>query len=56
MTRNKLFCITNKKHTFVIATSNITDKLDWSLPANPVNDRLVANAVMLKSTFRLLQN
>ena len=25
--------------------------LDGSLPANPVNDRRVANAVMLKTTF-----
>ena len=28
-------------------------KLDGSLPANPVNERRVANAVTLKSTFRL---
>ena len=28
-------------------------KLDGSLPANPVNDRRVTNAVTLKSTFRL---
>ena len=28
-------------------------QLDGSLPANPVNDRRVANAVTLKSTFRL---
>ena len=28
-------------------------KLDWSLPANPVNDRRVASAVTLKSTFCL---
>ena len=28
-------------------------KLDGSLPANPVNDRRVANAVTLKSTFCL---
>ena len=28
-------------------------KVDGSLPANPVNDRRVANAVTLKSTFRL---
>ena len=27
--------------------------LDRILPANPVNDRRVANAVTLKSTFRL---
>ena len=26
-------------------------ELDGSLPANPVNDRRVANAVTLKSTF-----
>ena len=28
-------------------------RLDGSLPANPVNDRRVANAVTLKSTFCL---
>ena len=28
-------------------------KVDGSLPANPVNDRRVANAVTLKSTFCL---
>ena len=28
-------------------------KLDGSLPENPVNNRRVANAVTLKSTFRL---
>ena len=28
-------------------------QLDGSLPANPVNDRRIANAVMLKSTFCL---
>ena len=28
-------------------------KLDGSVPANPMYDRRVANAVMLKSTFRL---
>ena len=31
-------------------------KLDGNLPANPVKDRRVANAVTLKSTFRLPQN
>ena len=30
-----------------------TAQLDGSLPANPVNDRRVANAVTLKSTFCL---
>ena len=30
-------------------------QLDGSLPANPVNDRRVANAVTLKSTFCLPQ-
>ena len=30
-----------------------TAQLDGSFPANPVNNRRVANAVMLKSTFRL---
>ena len=29
------------------------DQLDGSLPANPVNDRRVPNAVTLKSTFCL---
>ena len=28
-------------------------KLDGSLPANPVSDRRIANAVTLKSTFYL---
>ena len=28
-------------------------ELDGSLPANPVNDRRIANAVTLKSTFCL---
>ena len=28
-------------------------KLDGSLPANPVNDQRIANAVTLKSTFCL---
>ena len=28
-------------------------QLDGSLPANPVNDRRIANAVTLKSTFCL---
>ena len=30
-----------------------TFKLDGSLPANPVNDRRIANAVTLKSIFCL---
>ena len=29
---------------------------DGSLPANPVNDRRVANAVTLKKSFRLPEN
>ena len=33
--------------------SNTKQKLDGSLPANPVNDRRIANAVTLKSTFCL---
>ena len=33
--------------------NNFTQELDGSLPANPVNDRRVANAVTLKSTFCL---
>ena len=32
------------------------NKLDGSFPANPVNDRRIANAVMLKSTFCLPLN
>ena len=39
----------HRKPTF----DNITIKLDGSLPANPVNDRRMANAVTLKSTFCL---
>ena len=34
----------------------MSKKLDGSLPANPVNDRHVANVVTLKSTFRLPKN
>ena len=30
---------------------HMLSKLDGSLPANPVNDRRVANAVTLKNTF-----
>ena len=33
--------------------ANYIQKLDGSLPANPVNDRRIANAVTLKSTFCL---
>ena len=37
----------------VMAQTNHWRKLDGSLPANPVNDRRIANAVTLKSTFCL---
>ena len=37
-------------------TRSIQIRLDGSLPANPVNDRCVANAVTLKSTFCLPLN
>ena len=33
--------------------ANYIQKLDGGLPANPVNDRRIANAVTLKSTFCL---
>ena len=38
-----------------VVTSNFDSslRLDGTLPANPVNDRSVANAVTLKSTFCL---
>ena len=36
--------------------NNGQQTLDRSLPANPVNDRRIANAVTLKSTFCLPQN
>ena len=36
-----------------IFNSKFRHKLNGSLPANPVNDRRVANAVMHKSTFCL---
>ena len=43
-----------KRFISLLANSNCFSlKLDGSLPANPVNDRRVANAVTLKSTFRL---
>ena len=32
------------------------DKLDESLPANPVNDRRVANAVTLKSSLSTVKS
>ena len=38
-------------HTALL--TNHSRKLDGSLPANPVNDRRIANAVTLKSTFCL---
>ena len=38
------------KHKYV---DELEQKLDGSLPANPVNDRRIANAVTLKSTFCL---
>ena len=37
----------------LVVTDNWLLKLDGSLPANPVNDQRVANAVTLKSTFCL---
>ena len=36
-----------------IAKIKVKKKLEGSLPANPVNNRRVVNAVTLKSTFRL---
>ena len=36
-----------------INQNNQQTTADGSLPANPVNDRRVANAVTLKSAFRL---
>ena len=35
------------------STTDSKKQKNGSLPANPVNDRRVANAVMLRSTFRL---
>ena len=40
-------------HSSFPQTENTKAKLDESLPANAVNNRCVANAVTLKSTFRL---
>ena len=37
----------------LLSSAKPTCKLDGSLPANPVNDRRIANAVTLKSTFCL---
>ena len=37
----------------VVLEKKRVQKLDGSLPANPVNDRRIANAVTLKSTFCL---
>ena len=33
--------------------TTVTNKLDRSLPANPLNDQRIANAVTLKNTFCL---
>ena len=44
------------RYNFLLPTTDkptALQKLDGSLPANPVNDRRVANAVTLKSTFCL---
>ena len=38
------------------SAEKINNKLDGSLPANPVNDRRIANAVRLESTFCLPSN
>ena len=45
----------NAQSSFKVYTFEIKSilKLDGSLPANPVNDRRIANAVTLKSTFCL---
>ena len=42
-----------KKTRRNFSKTNTYRKLDGSLPANPVNDRRIANAVTLKSTFCL---
>ena len=39
------------KDNLKLSTLTESKKLDGSLPANPVNDRHVANAVTLKITF-----
>ena len=42
-----------REDVFAFKANESKPELDGSLPANPVNDRRVANAVTLKSTFRL---
>ena len=49
------FYVTAVTHGRLMFSFSTIYKLDGSLPANPVNDRCVANAVTLKSTFRLPQ-
>ena len=39
-----------------IVLNKLLLQLDRSLPANPVNDQRIANAVTLKNTFCLPQN
>ena len=53
VTYTNLPFIENKKHEHVRLILQNAYKLDGSLPANPVNDRRIANAVTLKSTFHL---
>ena len=54
------FCSASKEiltlSVTLAADELMKSKLDGGLPANPVNDRRVANAVTLKSTFCPPQN
>ena len=58
LNNNKITRVTSVKYLNLYFQDNLKfdiriKKLDGSLPANPVNERSVANAVTLKRTFRL---
>ena len=50
---NTIFEAGKTKEHFILLILIELNKLDGSLPANPVNDRRIANALTLKSTFCL---
>ena len=50
---HKAFGIEQTASSNIFLPDKVTFKLDGSLPANPVNDQRVANAVTLNITFRL---
>ena len=51
--KNEKFSISRGAKQKCELAAILKNQLDGSLPANPVNDRRIANAVTLKSTFCL---